>query len=179
MRTEKMKKILTFLSLSASILALAGNLLQNPDFSMEKGYLKDWSASRSSYQTSDNILHVTLQKGQRLHVYGKTIVLDQKERGPIHFGIEYQGTCASDNWEHCIVLADLTYQDGTKENWSKVLINVPSAADDWKKLDKTAKLPKPVKSFRFLILLKDETTAKFRNPYVRVDEKKNTMTGNP
>ena len=156
MRTEKMKKILTFLSLSAGILALAGNLLQNPDFSMEKGYLKDWSASRSSYQTSDNILHVTLQKGQRLHVYGKTIVLDQKERGPIHFGIEYQGTCASDNWEHCIVLADLTYQDGTKENWSKVLINVPSAADDWKKLDKTAKLPKPVKSFHLGIASKED-----------------------
>ncbi len=161
-----MKRFLVYLLLLSSALVMAENLLQNPDFAMEKGYIKKWSARQSSSKVVDKTLQISLKKGQTIHVYNEKVILNQTERQPINFGIEYKGFCNAKGWEHCIVLADLTYQDGTKEGWAKVLLPVPQKSDDFRKLEKTVKLPKPVKSFRYLILLKDETEAAFRNPYV-------------
>lgn len=164
-----MKKILVTLLLTASAFAFASNLIKNPDFSAKNG--RTWNLRKDYCAVKDNTLTITLKDKQTFHLFSERIVLDQKEKAPIYFGAEYKGFCKNKGWERAIILTELTYQDGTKEGWPKVLIGIPNESADWQKLDKVLNLPKPVKSFRYLILLKDETSAQFRNPYVRITAK--------
>ena len=168
-----MKKFITALLLLTSVFVFAENLVLNPDFTAVNGVAKHWNLRKTVCSVNDKAVQITLKKGQNFHLFNAVVTLDQKERAPIYFGCDYRGFCNTKTWEHCVVLADLIYQDGTKESWGKVLIEVPSKADDWTKLEKTVNLPKPVKSFRFMVLLKDETKAEIRNPVIKEIKKKN------
>ena len=167
-----MKKLALFILLLSGMILGANNLLENPDFTEQNNRVKGWGIKKNSCKVQNGVVNITLKKGQELQLFSSTVVLNQKEIAPIHFGMEYKGTCATKGWQHAVILANLIYQDGTKEGWPKVLIPIPLQADDWQKLEKTVKLPKPVKSFQFLILLKDDTNAGIKNPYVREKSKK-------
>lgn len=167
-----MKKLAVLVLLLSGMILSANNLLENPDFTEQNNRVKGWGIKKNSCKVQNGVVNITLKKGQELQLFSSTVVLNQKERAPIHFGVEYKGTCATQGWQHAVILANLVYQDGTKESWPKVLIPIPLKADDWQKLEKTVNLPKPVKSFQFLILLKDETNAAIKNPYVREKSKK-------
>lgn len=167
-----MKKFITALLLLTSVFVFAENLVLNPDFTAVNGVAKHWNLRKTVCSVNDKAVQITLKKGQNFHLFNAVVTLDQKERAPIYFGCDYRGFCNTKTWEHCVVLADLIYQDGSKESWGKVLIEVPSKADDWTKLEKTVNLPKPVKSFRFMVLLKDETKAEIRNPVIKEIKKK-------
>ena len=170
-----MKKLIVFLLILSGVMLSAENLLKNPEFSgilNRSSNIKGWIARKEFCRISDGVIRINIPAGEKLQILSDVVVIDQKEPGTIEFGLEYKGSCATKSWEHCIVLSDLTYQDGTREKWASVMIQLPLKADDWKTMKKTLNLPKPVKSFRFMILLKDETKAEVRKPYVYELKKK-------
>jgi len=174
-----MKKICAILlSLLTGVILLADNLLKNPEFSGtldRNSKITGWLARKTYCRTKDKTLQINIPAGGKLQILSEKVVLDQKERCEIEFGLDYQGVCATKSWEQCLVLANLTYQDGTKEKWPKVMIMLPLKAEKWQSLKKRVLLPKPVKSFNFMIALKDETKAAVRNPYVREVKKSNNQ----
>ena len=164
-----MTRYLYFLLLLAGLLLSADNLLRNPEFfpkEGEKSVVDGWRLPKDHCQVSDGALKITLKPGQTLHLYSDVVNVDQTERRPIQFGLEYKGRCKTKSWEHCAILADLTYQDGSKEAWPPVTISLPSESQEWQKLVKTVNLPKPVKSFSLLVYVKDEADIELRAPFV-------------
>ncbi|MBQ7178897.1 MAG: DUF4838 domain-containing protein, partial [Victivallales bacterium] len=155
--------------LLAGLLLLADNLLENPVFSRkekESNVIVGWRLNKDYCQVNGKTLIITLKSGETLHLRSDVVNVEQQERAPIQFGLEYKGTCKTKSWEHCLVLADLTYQDGSKEAWPPVTISLPSESQEWQKLVKTITLPKPVKSFSFLVYVKDEADIEIRAPFV-------------
>ena len=112
-----MIKFLSVYLLLAGVVLSTDNLLKNPEFSNagSESKVDGWRLHKDYCQVSDKTLKITLKSGQTLRLLSDVVDIDQQDRTPIEFGLEYKGSCKTKGWEHCVVLSDLTYQDGSKE----------------------------------------------------------------
>lgn len=88
----------------------------------------------------------------------QTVELNQQEAKPISFGVEATVTNTAPPPNGPICRIDLTYQDGTRDNWISIPLTARRAA-------RTYHPKKPVRSVRYILLLrKSAGQVIFRNP---------------
>ena len=171
-----MKKLMLVLTFLCGTLFADTNLLKNPVFAGTLGKnnrIDGWLLKNEFCRIKDGVLSIDIPAGLKVQIVSDVVTLNQEEAAPVKFGMDYRGRCEASNWEHCLVLSDFTYMDGTAEKWSgPIIIPIPLDAAEWQSLQKTVKMAKPIKSFRFLVVLRDKTSVEIRKPFVTEVKKK-------
>ena len=173
-----MKSSILLCLLSLAVLA-SDNLVPNPTFLPDaKGGVESWTNTKDIQEhltAKDGVLHIVLPALKPFSFGSKTITINQEKPVTIRYSIDFKGETFPESWHHGMVLDKLEYMDGTKEGWPKTHFIFRSRSRTWSTETFTWLPPKPVKSFRVLLLFTSCQPADFWLRNISVTEEPNAF----